>query len=285
MRALSGNKLTLLILYFFHLQYLPLCLLLCLLCYIICNLSGYRSLQEQNQLPLRVFLTPIHDELKRSADTQNGIQGVAPFRPDCVLVDSMPTSNSKPTEALNGWDMSSRLLMERVKIFSDGSLGADTAALRVYSADSNETTLNINGSKGVFVYERSILSEMLVEAYEQGYRVEIHAIGDAAAERVLSALDDSENLLQQRSIHPIKVCDQNESMRELRHWRPILTHCQVLGADLVERMACKGIVANVQPSFVPTGRFAIVRTITVLFDILYLYVIYSCVDILFRYRR
>jgi len=34
--------------------------------------------------------------------------------------------------------------------------------------------------------------------------------------------------------------------------RPILTHCQVLGADLVERMARMNVVANVQPSFVPT---------------------------------
>ena len=32
--------------------------------------------------------------------------------------------------------------------------------------------------------------------------------------------------------------------------RPVLTHCQVLGADLIERMGRLGVIANIQPSFV-----------------------------------
>lgn len=34
--------------------------------------------------------------------------------------------------------------------------------------------------------------------------------------------------------------------------RPVLTHCQVLSSSLIDRMASGGVVANVQPSFVPT---------------------------------
>ena len=34
--------------------------------------------------------------------------------------------------------------------------------------------------------------------------------------------------------------------------RPVLTHCQVLGDDLIHRMSLGGVIANVQPSFVPT---------------------------------
>jgi predicted amidohydrolase YtcJ len=34
--------------------------------------------------------------------------------------------------------------------------------------------------------------------------------------------------------------------------RPLLTHCQILGADLVARMAASGVVANIQPSFTLT---------------------------------
>ncbi|RLO07526.1 hypothetical protein DYB28_003741 [Aphanomyces astaci] len=34
--------------------------------------------------------------------------------------------------------------------------------------------------------------------------------------------------------------------------RPLLTHCQILGPDLVEKMAALNIVANIQPSFVVT---------------------------------
>ena len=42
--------------------------------------------------------------------------------------------------------------------------------------------------------------------------------------------------------------------------RPILTHCQVLGHDLIKRMASSGVIANVQPSFVPTdARFVLDR--------------------------
>jgi predicted amidohydrolase YtcJ len=37
-------------------------------------------------------------------------------------------------------------------------------------------------------------------------------------------------------------------------WRPILTHCQILGADLVEKMKALNAIANIQPSFVPTGK-------------------------------
>ncbi len=34
--------------------------------------------------------------------------------------------------------------------------------------------------------------------------------------------------------------------------RPILTHCQILGADLLAKMAANGVIANVQPQFVTT---------------------------------
>ena len=34
--------------------------------------------------------------------------------------------------------------------------------------------------------------------------------------------------------------------------RPVITHCQVLGDDLIDRMVSGGVIANVQPSFVPT---------------------------------
>ena len=34
--------------------------------------------------------------------------------------------------------------------------------------------------------------------------------------------------------------------------RPVITHCQVMGEDLMVRMAKQGVVANIQPSFVGT---------------------------------
>jgi len=162
--------------------------------------------------------------------------------------------------------MDSRLAMERVKIFTDGSLGAETAAIRsLPSLSTSETTKSGDGvsegaqspstSKGVLVYERATLSKMLLDAFLASYRVEVHAIGDAAAEQVLDALDESEALIERalQAGECAAVVPGGADEAQRCHWRPILTHCQVLGADLIERMAAKGIVANVQPSFVPTG--------------------------------
>ena len=76
---------------------------------------------------------------------------------------------------------SSRLLVDRVKIFSDGSLGAETAALRLPqdSAAPSEQT-----HKGVLMHKREAMRSMIAEARSNGYRLEVHAIGDAAAEQV-----------------------------------------------------------------------------------------------------
>lgn len=234
-------------------------------CYIIvclhvpmCFLRTCQILQANDQLPLRVFLTHMHDELKRKPSDPAGSGALLqPFRPACFT--------PQPGGAHAG-SMESRLLMERVKIFSDGSLGAETAALRklnttaAATVDPSKGAVGSNssssGDKGVLVYERPELANMIADAYRARFRVEIHAIGDEAAEQVLSALDDSEAILaqdQQQQKQAAIFCGRPESAQKLRHWRPILTHCQVLGADLIERMAEKGVVANVQPSFVPTG--------------------------------
>lgn len=66
---------------------------------------------------------------------------------------------------------------------------------------------------------------------DRQFRLEIHAIGDLAAQQVLDALEKC-------SVDPATI--------------PILTHCQVLRHDLIERMKRLNVVANVQPSFVPT---------------------------------
>lgn len=54
----------------------------------------------------------------------------------------------------------------------------------------------------------------------------MHAIGDEAAEAVLEAFDKA----------GLKPED-----------RPILTHCQILGPDLIDKMARLGVIADVQP--------------------------------------
>ena len=74
-------------------------------------------------------------------------------------------------------------------------------------------------------------------ANERGFRLEVHAIGDRAAEQVLDALDSANAFV---------------NLQTHEHTRPVLTHCQVLGDDLIDRMASRGVVANVQPPFTLT---------------------------------
>jgi predicted amidohydrolase YtcJ len=176
----------------------------------------YKSLRDENQLKLRVFFTPNHSEI--SADMR-----------EVEAMNIMAHGGAEFNSPL------SFLAADRVKIFSDGSLGAETAAIRTqlpYNHQvSNIDVASDSSFKGILVQPTDSLIEMISSAKAKGYRLEIHAIGDAAAEQVLTAYEACS----------IKPSD-----------RAIITHCQVLGPDLIDRMEQSGIIANVQPSFVPT---------------------------------
>ncbi|KAL7694006.1 putative metal-dependent hydrolase, composite domain superfamily, amidohydrolase 3 [Plasmopara halstedii] len=152
----------------------------------------YKKIQKEEGLPVRVYLTPSINELNN------------PLTPKAGACEGL-------------------LSCHRLKIFSDGSLGAETAALRVpYKGTSN---------KGILINTNEELVKKIRNANDAGYRVEIHAIGDRAAEQVLMALK-SANVGKER--------------------RPILTHCQILGEDLIFRMKEHGVIGNIQPSFTVT---------------------------------
>ena len=150
------------------------------------------------------------------------------------------------------WAQEARLTVERIKIFGDGSLGAETAAIRTLTSPAVIVKEKEKGSlvhttekkgkemegededgqySGVLIHETSDLVAQMKKVKSRGFRLEVHAIGDKAAEQVLDAFRTA-------GVEPKD--------------RPVLTHCQVLGADLIVKMARLGVVANVQPSFVPT---------------------------------
>lgn len=85
--------------------------------------------------------------------------------------------------------------------------------------------------RGILLHSSNSLTEMVRVAKDSGFRLEIHCIGDKAADQTLSALEKA-------------GCSQLD--------RPVMTHCQVLNPDLIQRMKNIGAIANVQPSFVPT---------------------------------
>jgi hypothetical protein len=131
----------------------------------------YEELQQANELPMRIFLTPLHSELDAF--------------PALPAPPARPEGEALPADGLA--TQASRLVVDRVKIFSDGSLGAETAALRLTPMPTSATGSDDDDKawyKGVLIHSTEDLCRMINQSKTRGFRLEIHAIGDAAAEQV-----------------------------------------------------------------------------------------------------
>lgn len=161
----------------------------------------YTQLADQKKLVCRVFLTVGVEELG---------------------TDAVPPAGSQHPSGL--------LSCDRVKIWTDGGLGASTAALiEPYSDDPQNS--------GVLQLTPEEIDGAVQKIKSSGFRVEAHAIGDRAATILADVFARS--------------FTSND--------RPIITHCQILNPGLVKTFARTGIIANVQPQFVPSDA-SIVRS-------------------------
>ena len=115
-----------------------------------------------------------------------------------------------------------------VKIFIDGALGCDTALLSLpyqnKSGDDSDKYGRLQKTEEEF-------KDIVNKVTKAGFRLEIHVIGDKAAEIAL-------DLLESCSVSPSS--------------RPLFVHCQILREDLLDRLLKCGVVPTIQPSFVPT---------------------------------
>jgi predicted amidohydrolase YtcJ len=111
-----------------------------------------------------------------------------------------------------------------VKIITDGSLGARSAALcSSYSDDA--------GNCGMLLYSREQLFQMVSAAHNAGYQVHLHCIGDAALKMCIDAIE-------------------NAKAGKPSNMRHRVNHVQIGSTKLFRRMAQLGICADIQPSFV-----------------------------------
>ena len=69
-----------------------------------------------------------------------------------------------------------------VKLFTDGSAGGKTAAMTLPYICACD-------NKGLFVYEDRDLQDWVATYHDQGYQVALHAIGDAAIDQALEAVE------------------------------------------------------------------------------------------------
>ena len=118
-----------------------------------------------------------------------------------------------------------RLTFGPVKIIADGSLGARTAAL-------SEPYSDCPGDRGIMIYEKGILDEMISKAFDAGFDVAVHAIGDRAYETVLDLFEKHKGVIDAKGL------------------RPSVIHCQVGSRRILEKMKALDVTANIQPVFI-----------------------------------
>jgi predicted amidohydrolase YtcJ len=120
---------------------------------------------------------------------------------------------------------SDRLKMGPLKILTDGTLGARTAAMLLpYSDDPSET--------GILTYPSEALYELVKTAHQAGMSVAMHAIGDAAMTQVLDAYE--------------RVLTE-DPRKDHRH---CIIHSQITSEAILDRMARLDVYAAVQPIFI-----------------------------------
>jgi predicted amidohydrolase YtcJ len=106
-----------------------------------------------------------------------------------------------------------------VKTFTDGSIGSRTARLAEPYADGE--------GRGEWVVEPDRLRALLERVAADDRQLAAHAIGEAAVEAALSAIEDAGDA-------------------DARHR---IEHAELATADQIARMAAAGVVASVQPNF------------------------------------
>src|SRR5204862_4300975 len=117
------------------------------------------------------------------------------------------------------------------KLFSDGSLGAQTARLREPYADKAST-------RGVRIYEPQELKRRCADAQAKGFQLAIHAIGDEALRETLDAIE-------------FALSQDREGMdADNTYFRHRVEHASMCPPDCLERMARRKIIATLQPQFV-----------------------------------
>jgi predicted amidohydrolase YtcJ len=116
-----------------------------------------------------------------------------------------------------------------IKIFADGTLGSQTAAmLESFEGDP--------GNFGILTLSEQELKETVSAAAEMGLSIAIHAIGDRAAHVALDGIEQAQRYLADHS--------SNTAPARLRYR---LEHVQLITPEDLERMHRLGVIASVQP--------------------------------------
>ncbi|MFP4483146.1 MAG: amidohydrolase [Thermovirgaceae bacterium] len=135
-------------------------------------------------------------------------------------------------EKIEGWETTGDgddwLCYGGKKFFLDGSLGGRTAAMSFPYVDEPST-------RGFLNMDDKNFTEKLADSHSSGIQAQVHAIGDAAIDQFIDAVESLQN--------------QGPLPGGLRHR---LVHAQICRPDQMDRLAELGVVCDIQPVFVPS---------------------------------
>lgn len=161
-------------------------------------IEAYRALAQRDELSVRVY-------------EQCQLPDEAAF--NGFLADGYAPGQVTDTFALHS-----------LKMVTDGSLGGRTAYLRAPYLDDAAT-------RGIMCYTTERIDEMVALAHQHDMPVALHAIGDAAMDICLNAIEKAQKKYPEHNPH---------------HG---IVHCQITDEALLDRFASLGVQAYVQPVF------------------------------------
>lgn len=112
-----------------------------------------------------------------------------------------------------------------IKIFSDGAIGAKSAAMSGSFTDDP-------GNRGVFIHSRRELHRLIAEAHDAGFQLAVHAIGDRAIDAVLDGFEAA-----------LAAAPRQDA-------RPRIEHFELATRSQIRRARRLGAIAAMQPNFV-----------------------------------
>ena len=170
------------------------------------DINIYKNFEKEGKLPLRV--TVCIDEL---------------FEPEILTKEKLNNPYRK-------------VQLGAYKIFSDGSMGSRSAALKEPYSDDPKNS-------GFMLFTQEELNNKILTGYEHGLQPAIHAIGDRALDMTLSAIEYTLKTTKEKGM-------TDEEQKKRLPFRII--HVQMIDDDLLERMKKLPLVLDIQPIFLCT---------------------------------
>nr|WP_314655082.1 amidohydrolase [uncultured Fusobacterium sp.] len=170
------------------------------------DINIYKNFEKEGKLPLRV--TVCIDEL---------------FEPEILTKEKLNNPYRK-------------VQLGAYKIFSDGSMGSRSAALKKPYSDDPQNS-------GFMLFTQEELNNKILTGYEHGLQPAIHAIGDRALDITLAAIEYTLKTTKEKGM-------TDEEQKNRLPFRII--HVQMIDDDLLERMKKLPLVLDIQPIFLCT---------------------------------